>query len=107
MKHDKTLENEPQENWVGAAGIFIFFASIFCSRWFLSLCILFLSSGCMQLTGIKKMDAWGLVVESNSGFEVLAGAKQYEFIDDRKGMNLDRQPIKGVTLDKKATKGAE
>lgn len=45
-------------------------------------------SGCMQLTGAKKIDAWGLVIESNSGFEVSAGAMQYDFAMDKKGKNI-------------------
>lgn len=51
-------------------------------------------SGCMQLTGAKKIDAWGLVIESNSGFEVSAGAMQYDHTINRKGMNIEAKDNK-------------
>lgn len=48
-------------------------------------------SGCMQITGAKRINAWGLEIESNSGFEVSAGAMQYDHALDRKGMNVEQQ----------------
>lgn len=48
-----------------------------------------LCTGCMQLTGAKKINAWGFEIESNSGFEVSAGAMQYDHSLDRKGMNIE------------------
>lgn len=45
------------------------------------------TTGCMQLTGAKKINAWGLEIESNSGFEVSAGAMQYDFSLAKKGTN--------------------
>lgn len=46
------------------------------------LCLL--STGCMQITGAQRIDAWGFVIESNSGFEVSAGAMQFDGADNRK-----------------------
>lgn len=44
-------------------------------------------SGCMQALGAKKVDAWGLKIEANSGFEVSGGVMQYDTADNRKGMS--------------------
>ncbi len=44
-------------------------------------------SGCMQALGAKKLDAWGLKIEANSGFEVSGGITQYDTADNRKGMS--------------------
>lgn len=48
-------------------------------------------SGCMQLTGAKKITLGTWEIESNSGFEVSAGAMQYDHALDRKGMNVEQQ----------------
>ena len=45
------------------------------------------SSGCMQITGIKHMDAWGLKIDSTQGFDVNAEIMQYDGADNRKSMN--------------------
>lgn len=50
-----------------------------------------LASGCMQLTGAKKIDLWGAKFEANSGFDVSAGVMQYDHALDRKGMNIEQQ----------------
>lgn len=47
-----------------------------------SICLL--STGCMQLTGAKRVDMWGFIIDSNSGFELSAGAMQYDGADNRK-----------------------
>lgn len=44
------------------------------------------SSGCMQLTGAKKIDAWGLVMEANNGIELTAGVQQYDRVNNVKGI---------------------
>lgn len=44
-------------------------------------------SGCMQAFGAKHIDAWGLKIDSNAGFEVSAGAMQFDGADNRKSMN--------------------
>ena len=43
-------------------------------------------SGCMQVVGAKKIDAWGLKIEANSGLEVSGGVMQYDQADNRKAM---------------------
>lgn len=48
-------------------------------------------SGCMQITGAKKITLGTWQIESNSGFEVSAGAMQYDHALDRKGMNVEAQ----------------
>jgi hypothetical protein len=50
---------------------------------------LYMLTGCMQLTGAKKINAWGFEIESNSGFEVSAGAMQYDHSLNRKGVNVE------------------
>lgn len=47
-------------------------------------------TGCMQITGIQEMDAWGLKIKSTTGFEVAAGVQQYDHVLDRKGINVDK-----------------
>jgi hypothetical protein len=44
-------------------------------------------SGCMQITGAKKIDAWGLVIEANNGFDISAGVQQYDNVQNMKGIN--------------------
>lgn len=43
-------------------------------------------SGCMQALGAKKLDAWGLKIEANSGIELSGGVMQYDSADNRKVM---------------------
>lgn len=49
-------------------------------------CMALLLSGCMQVVGAKRIDAWGLKIEANSGFEVSGGVMQYDSADNRKTM---------------------
>jgi len=51
--------------------------------------ILATQTGCMQVTGAKRINAWGFEIESNSGFEVSAGAMQYDHALERKGSNIE------------------
>lgn len=44
-------------------------------------------SGCMQVTGMKKAKLGTWEFESNAGFEVSAGAMQFDGADNRKSMN--------------------
>lgn len=53
--------------------------------------VLTLLSGCMQATGMKKIKLGTWEFESNSGFEVSAGAMQYDHALDRKGMNVEAE----------------
>lgn len=55
------------------------------------LTILAALTGCMQVTGAKKIKLGTWEIESNSGFEVSAGAMQYDHALDRKGMNVEQQ----------------
>lgn len=45
-------------------------------------------SGCMQVLGVKELDAWGLKVSSTQGFDISAGVMQYDGADNQKSMNL-------------------
>jgi hypothetical protein len=49
--------------------------------------ILFITSGCMQIVGAERINAWGLEIESTTGFEVSAGVMQYNGADERKTMS--------------------
>lgn len=51
-------------------------------------------SGCMQLTGAKKITMGTWSIESNTGFEVSAGVQQYDHVLDRKGMNVEARDVK-------------
>lgn len=51
-------------------------------------------TGCMQLTGIQEMDAWGLKIKSTTGFEVAAGVQQFDHVLDRKGINVESKDSK-------------
>ena len=58
----------------------------------LLLCIsLSLLTGCMQLTGAKKIKLGSWEFEANSGFDVSAGVMQYDHALDRKGMNIEQK----------------
>lgn len=48
-------------------------------------------SGCLQVIGANHIDAWGLKMDANNGFEVSAGVMQYNQADNRKGT----KPTKG------------
>lgn len=56
-------------------------------------CLVFVTylSGCMPLTGVKKINAWGLEIESNAGFDVSAGVMQYDHALDRKGYSVESE----------------
>jgi hypothetical protein len=54
------------------------------------------STGCMQLTGAKRIDLWGAKFEANTGFEVSAGVQQYDHVLDRKGMNVEATDSKKI-----------
>lgn len=43
-------------------------------------------SGCMQVLGAERINAWGLEIESTTGFEVSAGVQQFNGGDNRKTM---------------------
>ena len=62
-----------------------------------ALILAFTQMGCMQLTGIKKMNAWGLEIESTQGFDISGGVMQYDGADNQKSMNLYN--TKGSTKD--------
>lgn len=57
-----------------------------CFWLFMSLISLSYLTGCMQVTGAKKIDAWGLVIEANNGFEAKAGVQQYDYVSDQRGI---------------------
>lgn len=46
-------------------------------------------TGCGQILGVQRMDLWGAKMEFNSGFEVKAGAQQYDHALERKGINVE------------------
>ena len=48
--------------------------------------ILLYFSGCMQVLGAERVNAWGLEIESTTGFEVSAGVQQFNGGDNRKTM---------------------
>lgn len=54
----------------------------------LIICIVMLQylTGCMQLTGAKKIDLWGAKFEANNGIEVSAGVQQYDYVADTRGI---------------------
>jgi len=51
----------------------------------------YLLSGCMQLTGAKKITMGTWSIESNSGFDVSAGVQQYDHVLDKRGYNVTQQ----------------
>lgn len=74
-----------------------FITVIFWAGMFLTLLHIVLGTvGCMQITGAKKIDAWGLVIEANNGFEVKGGVQQYDFVSDTRGIGL-KQEAKAMT----------
>lgn len=50
------------------------------------LCLLATLTGCMQVIGAKKLDAWGLKVEANSGVEFSTGVMQFDGAHNAKTM---------------------
>lgn len=48
--------------------------------------IISMLSGCGLL--VKKVDAWGLVVEFPQGFDANIGANSIDHVDDRKGLGI-------------------
>ena len=50
------------------------------------LCLLATLTGCMQVIGAKKLDAWGLKIDANSGLEVSGGIMQYDQANNVKQM---------------------
>jgi hypothetical protein len=51
----------------------------------------YLLSGCMQLTGAKKITLGTWEIEANSGFDVSAGVQQYDHVLDKKGYNVTQR----------------
>lgn len=52
----------------------------------LAVIILVYASGCMQVIGAERINAWGFEIESTTGFEVSAGVQQFNGGDNRKTM---------------------
>lgn len=52
---------------------------------------LHLLTGCMQLTGAKKITMGTWSIESNSGFEVAAGVQQFDHVLDKRGYNVEQR----------------
>lgn len=50
------------------------------------LCLLATLTGCMQVIGAKKLDAWGLKIDANSGIEFSTGVTQYDAANNTKTM---------------------
>jgi len=50
-----------------------------------------LLTGCMQLTGAKKITMGSWSIEANSGFDVSAGVQQYDHVLDKRGYNVTQQ----------------
>lgn len=53
---------------------------------FLLAVLVVFGSGCMQVVGAKKIDAWGLKIEANSGLEVSGGVMQFDRANNTKKM---------------------
>jgi len=51
----------------------------------------YLLSGCMQLTGAKKITMGSWSIEANSGFDVSAGVQQYDHVLDKRGYNVEQR----------------
>jgi hypothetical protein len=43
-------------------------------------------TGCMQVTGAKKITLGTWVIEANNGFEAKAGVQQYDYVKDERGI---------------------
>jgi hypothetical protein len=43
-------------------------------------------TGCMQITGAKKITLGTWSIEANNGFEAKAGVQQYDRVDDYRGI---------------------
>jgi hypothetical protein len=48
-------------------------------------------SGCGQIFGVQHVDLWGAKMDFNSGFEVKAGAMQYDHALERRGINVEQR----------------
>jgi hypothetical protein len=48
--------------------------------------ILVYASGCMQVIGAERINAWGFEIESTTGFEVSAGVQQFNGGNNQKTM---------------------
>ena len=57
----------------------------------LGLYILVTTTGCMQLTGAKRITMGTWSIESNSGFEVAAGVQQFDHVLDKRGYNVEQR----------------
>ncbi len=53
--------------------------------------ILMTTTGCMQLTGAKRITLGTWSIESNSGFDVSAGVQQYDHVLDKRGYNVTQK----------------
>lgn len=54
--------------------------------WLMWLYILMQTTGCMQITGAKKITLGTWSIEANNGFEAKAGVQQYDRVDDYRGI---------------------
>lgn len=54
------------------------------------------ATGCGQVFGVQRVDLWGAKMEFNSGFEVKAGAMQYDHSLERKGINIEARDTKKI-----------
>ncbi len=50
------------------------------------LAVLVNSTGCGAITGIKRLDAWGFVMDFSPGMDVHAGINGIDQVDDRRGI---------------------
>lgn len=57
---------------------------------------LVLLPGCGQVLGVQHMDLWGAKFDFNSGFEVKAGAQQYDHSLERKGINVEAKDSRKI-----------
>lgn len=53
-------------------------------------------TGCGQIFGVQRVDLWGAKMDFNSGFEVKAGAMQYDHSLERKGINIEARDTKKI-----------
>jgi hypothetical protein len=51
-----------------------------------ALWIAFTQTGCMQVIGAERINAWGFEIESTTGFEVSAGVQQFNGGNNQKTM---------------------
>jgi len=48
--------------------------------------VMYLLTGCMQLTGAKKITMGTWSIDANNGFEAKAGVQQYDYVADTRGI---------------------